>query len=413
MIRHIFKIIWTERRVNFWILLELTIAFGILWFCAHFLIHMASRLIEPAGFDISHTYHIIIGNSESELPYEESESEEEEGDNEAAWTILDRIKSHSAIEYASLSLASAPYSGSYWGGECMVDTLSQSAQFKYITPEFFDVFKIKALSGRLFNEMDQPYENKVIISAGTDNLFGGRPPEQVSTITQGKDNPETSTVVGVAERTKHIEYEDYQTSLYRVLGRNDEHVSTDPYDWELSVRVKPEADKNFIAGFVDDMENLLEIPPYYLASVIPVTARREEYMEFGDTDEFNSVYALSAFLIINIFLCVIGTFWFRIQSRRSDIGLRMALGASRRSVLWLFLGEALFLLLLASIIAIIIDANIGYMLMGQNDGESVALRYLLNYGVTLLFLSIVVILSVWYPAKKAAGTQPVEALREE
>lgn len=55
------------------------------------------------------------------------------------------------------------------------------------------------------------------------------------------------------------------------------------------------------------------------------------------------------FFLLNIALGIIGTFWFRNQARRNEIGLRMALGSSRNKLQAQYIAEAILLLTLAAI----------------------------------------------------------------
>src|SRR5690606_18291700 len=139
-------------------------------------------------------------------------------------------------------------------------------------------------------------------------------------------------------------------------------------------------------------------------------------------NNFKSIYSITAFLIVNIFLGIIGTFWFRIQSRRSEIGLRIALGASKSNVKNMFVLETVLLLFLASMVATIICINVSVtdvirdinVPIPNREGESTGiLQYFINYGFTFLFLALIAIVAVWYPAKKASDIQPTEALRDE
>lgn len=52
------------------------------------------------------------------------------------------------------------------------------------------------------------------------------------------------------------------------------------------------------------------------------------------------------FLLLNIFLGLLGTFWFRTQQRRSEIALHKAHGASDMSIFVRLISEGLLLLLL-------------------------------------------------------------------
>lgn len=58
MIRHIFKIIWNERKTNAWIVLEYILVFCVLWFCVDYLYYMGKCYWEPVGFDTKNTYLI-------------------------------------------------------------------------------------------------------------------------------------------------------------------------------------------------------------------------------------------------------------------------------------------------------------------------------------------------------------------
>ncbi len=70
--------------------------------------------------------------------------------------------------------------------------------------------------------------------------------------------------------------------------------------------------------------------------------------------------SVAVFFLMNAFLAVLGTFWFRTQQRRSELGLRVALGGTRVSLRRLLWGEGVSLLLtLAFIPAIVVASKLG------------------------------------------------------
>ena len=73
------------------------------------------------------------------------------------------------------------------------------------------------------------------------------------------------------------------------------------------------------------------------------------------------VQLIVAFLLLNVFFGVTGTFWMRTQARRSETGLRMAVGASKGRVVFWLNTEGLLILLLALIPIIIIVFNFHHM----------------------------------------------------
>ena len=90
---------------------------------------------------------------------------------------------------------------------------------------------------------------------------------------------------------------------------------------------------------------------------------------------------------MNAFLAVLGTFWFRTQQRRAELGLRVALGSTRVSLRKLLLGEGLILLTLAFIPAIIVGANLGFAeIVSDYPVEFTLLRFLAGMFVTYILL---------------------------
>lgn len=412
MIRHIFKIIWTERKTNTWLLAELIIVFCILWFCTDYLYFMASRYFEPKGFNIEHTYRLEMAQKD------DWNSEQDEDPNKYLWMIYDRVKAYPGVEQAAYSAFAQPY-GITTGNKYLVDSVEQMVSDKMVTPEFFEVFDIKMIAGRTFNWDDAVSGDYAVISAGPDNLFAKRPPTEVKQIDLKNVKHK---VIGVAERSKKNEYGDYVYTTYVPLQKNSDFLS-----WgDLCIRVKPKADNNFVEKFKEDMQTQLEIGPYYLTGIVPIEKDRVRVIDRAGYDSnFKSIYAVAGFLIVNIFLGVIGSFWFRMQSRRSEIGLRLAMGASKRGVRSMFTAETIILLLLASIIATIICVNIsmidilkdiGIPVIDKETGESMHRgnsQHVINYAITFIALLVISVLAVWYPARRASNVQPAEVLRNE
>jgi putative ABC transport system permease protein len=100
-----------------------------------------------------------------------------------------------------------------------------------------------------------------------------------------------------------------------------------------------------------------------------------------------------------------------VTERTREIGLRMAVGAKGRDILVQFLIEAV----LISFVGGIIGAIIGV-------GSSLVIREMLNWPTVITTTSIVLSFAVctitgvffgWYPARKAAGLDPIDAIRYE
>ena len=55
MIRHLFKLIWTQRRFNVWLVLELCVVSSLMWYILDYLSVLPITARTPTGFNIENT----------------------------------------------------------------------------------------------------------------------------------------------------------------------------------------------------------------------------------------------------------------------------------------------------------------------------------------------------------------------
>jgi putative ABC transport system permease protein len=98
-----------------------------------------------------------------------------------------------------------------------------------------------------------------------------------------------------------------------------------------------------------------------------------------------------------------------VTERTREIGIRMAIGARRRNVLYQFLVEALIISLAGSLIGVGLGIGCAWMV-----AEFVGMPVVVTLWSILLSFSVAAAVGIFfgfYPARKAAQLRPIEALR--
>ncbi len=97
--------------------------------------------------------------------------------------------------------------------------------------------------------------------------------------------------------------------------------------------------------------------------------------------------------------------------RTKEIGIRMALGAERRTIIWMVLRETLVLILVGVAIGVPAAIGAGRLISSQLFGLSAADP--LTLVAATLVLSAIAVLAGFLPARKASRVNPLIALRYE
>jgi len=100
-----------------------------------------------------------------------------------------------------------------------------------------------------------------------------------------------------------------------------------------------------------------------------------------------------------------------VTERTKEIGLKKAIGAKNREILSQFLVESVILTLVGGVFGIILGSLISF---GVSKFASITSQVsIFSILLALTFSSLVGIIFGYYPAKRAASLDPIEALRYE
>ena len=428
-----------ERRANLWLGVELLVVFAVMWYLVDWTYVTVRTYLQPMGFDTEHCYDLTFNRltpqAEGYQPGDNAEA-----DMRDLLEIVERLRHRPGVEYVAVSQNSIPYIDGSNGFNLRIDSVLTTGMLRWGQPDYFRMFRVQGVA--VLTE-----DGRKVFTTGPDSLAEAvHRSDRNVIISRNYVSAERYAKLGYADALPLLGYEcDYTQSdgtyTFKIAGICEpmrwSHFETteqwggpivgyelrdpdiinlgNPLYVQVSLRLKPEADTgaDFIEALMDDADRLYTLGNVFLLDVQPFTALQRT-LEMDDVNEARTQFCVIGFLLLNIFLGVIGTFWFRTQHRRSEIALRMAFGSTRRGVFRRLMDEGLLLLTLAAVPAALIAFNVG--LADLVDVERMpfsAARFLWGIAMTWVLMALMIVLGIWYPARRAMRIQPAEALYDE
>lgn len=342
----------------------------------------------------------------------------------AKWrAALERAGGIPGVESAALS-SRPPIHGARLqsfsvSGHPPIDTaLEPRAGDILISPDYFTTMGIPLRSGRAFTEADTHTSTPVVIISETlaRQQFPGedpigrririneRSPLSCCVVATPVDGV-WREIVGVAGDIRQANLDEaLAPTIYRPYGQIFEH------DMFLMVRTRTDRDTTPVAAAL--ATELRRVDPSMFWS--PVQSMYQSIAESGSvrTRRF-VVQILTGFSVLAVALAAVGLYGmlaYLVIQRRREIAVRMALGATRSVLFKQILGEAGRLLLIGlfagAIVTRWLTKWIASLLFGVTTTD------LATHLVVFLILGTVGLLASYLPARRAAGIDPMVALRE-
>ena len=415
MKRKLMRQIINEWRSNIWLALELLIVSVVMWYVTDSLFVSYSILNEPRGFNTDHCYFIRYNDlSGRSADYKEWESRKEMNDDFLKFFEL--IASRPEIEAAGLGQNAFIYNNSNSNTHLTYDSLDAEVIRRWVSPEYPLVFRVEGANGETPEELSRILRDEPHALLASDNFLAAYGIESASDYI-GKEfgNWANGDTVRLLATYKPIRYNDYISAkekaswsmLYTTACRNYSYFN------EMFVRVKENMDHDFIENIMKDAQTNLRVGNWYIANVQSFDDIRNFHQQSQDNKKRN-MYVVMIFLAVNIFLGLLGTFWFRTRARVSEIAIRKANGASSADIFRRVVGEGIMLLLLITPFAALIDWGLTYYEFNPwYDGYFGAWRFSFCVILTFVMMSVMIILGTAIPAYRAMKLQPAVALKEE
>ena len=397
---------------NLWLALELLVVSVVMWYVVDYLYTRAATYLEPRGFNIEHCYLIELGELTPKSPDYTPDKSRDDTHADIA-ELVERLRRRPEVEAVSLSQNSYPYNGSNSSGEVRYDTLQSPGWTirRMVTPDFVRVFRYQGTRGETPEQLAEMLERGEFLAS--DNLY--RKYDRKLTEFVGKrfqlfgDTTKTYQLGAALQNVRYHDYDQARSSYCFLAKQSFYYVGL-----ELCVRVREGQDNNFITKLKEDSESQFRIGNLFISEIRSFHDIRRNFQQAWTNDIRNYVMGMG-FLLLNIFLGLLGTFWFRTQQRRSEIALHKAHGATDGAIFRRLLSEGLLLLAVVTPIALVIDWNLTHLeLNSWRNGTTLEWdRLLLCAGISFVLMALMIAIGIGIPARKAMKVQPAEALHDE
>ncbi|HIJ80175.1 MAG TPA: FtsX-like permease family protein [Desulfuromonadales bacterium] len=283
------------------------------------------------------------------------------------------------------------------------------------TPELFDIREWAVVSGRGIGQQDVDSAAKVCLLGQTvaENLFGSADP--VGKIIRLKKVP--FTVIGLLDRKgQSPQGQDQDDSIFvplRTAQRNLVRSQNTNTVGAVMVKARSEA---LLAKAEEEINSLLKQRHRITNGKEPDFSTRNlsEILAVAEQSSKAMSLLLGAVASISLIVGGIGIMNIMLVSvteRTREIGIRMAIGARKNDILLQFMTEAVLLTMIGGLIGIALGAG----------GATVVSKFLSwptlisiqSITIAFFFSGAVGIFFGFYPARKAAGLNPIDALRYE
>jgi len=322
--------------------------------------------------------------------------------------VLDRLKSLPMVQDAAVSMCDIPMCGwntffHVFGHPELADDHLHGEE-NHVGPGYFRTLGIPLIEGRDFNQQDTLKTQRVAILNRTyaRQLFGNTSPIGRWIGYNAPPGDHSFLIVGeIADALLNGPRNPAPAIAYLSITQDPAPIGT------IEVRAHGNID-----ALPADLRNAL----HSVAPTLPITEITPLALELQDglTTEQLLARLTTCFGALALALAALGFYGllsFRVARRTSEIGIRMALGATRAQVQSLFLRQTVFILFAGILPGAALSLALHSLLDRLIDGPKTADPWPLT--IATIVLASAGLLATLIPARRAASTDPMQALRSE
>ncbi|HXA04422.1 MAG TPA: ABC transporter permease [Bryobacteraceae bacterium] len=325
--------------------------------------------------------------------------------------VIAQVRALPGVESASLAMM-VPLGDSVQGDEITIPGYVPQrgeelhADYNAVTRDYFKTMKIAVLRGRDLGESDSEASPRVaVINEAMAERFWHGVDSIGRNFNRNSDTQHTIEIVGVVRNSRTEDpYSPYSPAFYIPMSQSYTSTQT------LQIRT---------AGPPQAIAPEVWAAVRGIAPTAPVLSVRTmtEVVSNGANGLllFNLGAELTAALgLLGLTLAVVGIYGvmaYAVGQRTQEIGVRVALGAQRKNILWMISRQGLAIvgvgLALGLLVAVGVGRLVGEFLVGVGPTDP------LTYISVSLLLSFVALAACYIPARRATRVDPLVALRYE
>jgi putative ABC transport system permease protein len=324
---------------------------------------------------------------------------------------LARVQGVPGVRSAALS-QSLPIEGSYWDSVFTVaDKPAPSranlpaSDYLRVSENYFETMGIRLLRGRWFNAADTPESTPVaVINERLARLIWPNEDPIGKRIKQGfpEYNGAWREVIGVVNDVKTSGVDRPTTMQTYVL------FSQTPGTF-LGLIVRTQGNPLAVAAPIEQAIHTVDkdLPVYAVWTM-------DQLLSNSLAERRLTLVLLSSFAALALLLASVGIYGvitYTVRQRTRELGIRLALGARARDVLWLILRQGLKL----TLIGVALGLTVAFALTRWMESLLFRVRPTdaLTFGGIAVALLSVALVACWIPARRATKVDPLIALRSE
>jgi predicted permease len=321
--------------------------------------------------------------------------------------LRDRLRALPSVRDVAIA-SDVPLAGGSSAGFLRIPDADQPVRYyrHSVAPDFFRALRVQLIAGRTFSADDRATSPLVVMinRSAARRFWNGQDP--IGKFVQlGNDSTARATIVGVVD---DVRYRDLTTPL--ATSEPDVYFAISqrpPGGVEIALRSDASPD-----GLATPVRRALAsmdpgIAVYGVQPLESLVAQQTATGRFAST-------TLGVFAFVAVLLTAIGLYGvlaFLVSLRRREIGIRLALGATRARISGSVIGQGMMLVAVGAAVgvavALVLTRWIASQLFGISDHDP------LVFGLVTIVLLTVAIIASWVPAHRASRVDPQIALRAE